>query len=466
MDNGSRLHIVMLPWLALGHLLPFLELSKRLAQKGHKISFLSTPRNIQRLPKIPPNISPLISFVQFPLPRIENLPEDAELTIDLPSDDLRPYLKKAFDTLQHDVLSFLQETSNPPADWIVYDYAAYWVPRISAETGVPCTYLSLFNAAVLGFLGSPQVLLGNEHQRTTVEEYTVAPKWVSFPSTIAFRPHEVRHILEPARQQDASGVNEMYRFATTIEGCDFLTIRSCMEFEQEWLQLIGELFNKSIVPIGMLPPIIQDDSDEGEWESTFKWLDEQEIGSVVYAAFGSEAKITRAQVDEIALGLELSNLPFLWVLRAEKVPDGFEERTKGRGLVCMGWVPQIQLLAHPSVGGFLTHGGWNSIIEGLSFGLAMVVLPLMFEQGLNARNLVERKIAVEVAKNEDGSFTGEEIAESLRLVMAEEKGEAFRAKARQSRDIFGNLDMQDKCLDDFVQYLWDHKQRKVLSNTV
>lgn len=463
MDNGSgkRLHIVMLPWLALGHLLPFLELSKRLARKGHKISFLSTPRNIQRLPKTPSDISHLISFVQFPLPQIENLPRDAEVTIDLPSDDLRPYLKKAYDGLQHRVLSFLQEPSNQPADWIIYDYASYWIPRVSAECGVPCAYLSLFNAACLGFTGSPQVMLGNEHQRTTVEEYTVAPKWVPFPSTIAFKPFEVRHVFEPAAQQDASGVTELYRFAETIDGCDALAIRSCMEFEPEWLHLIGELFHKPIIPVGMIPPIIQEDnSDNDECASMFKWLDEQEPGSVVYAAFGSEAKLTSAQVNEIALGLELSRLPFLWVLRAEKAPEGFEDRTEGRGLLCMGWVPQIRILAHPSVGGFLTHGGWNSIIEGLSFGLATVVLPLVFEQGLNARNLAERKIAMEVPRNdEDGSFTGEDIAETLRLVMAEEKGEIFRSKARESREIFGNLEMQDKSLDQFLKYLWDHKRK-------
>lgn len=464
MDNRSKLHIVMLPWLALGHLLPFLELSKRLAQKGHKISFISTPKAIQRLT---PNITPLINLVQFPLPQVDNLPEDAEVTVDLPSDDLRPYLKKAFDGLQCNVLNFLKETSTPPVDWIVYDYAAYWVPSLSAECGVPCTYLSLFNAAVVGYVGSPQALLGKEHQRTTVEAYSVAPRWVPFPSTIAYKPYEVRHVISPASQPDASGVHEMYRFALTFEGCDFMAIRSCTEFEPEWIQLVGELLHKPIVPIGMLPPKIEGGHNDDERASTFKWLDEQDAGSVVYVAFGSEAKLTSVQIEEIAVGLELSRLPFLWVLRAERAPDGFEDRTKGRGLVCTAWAPQVRLLAHRSVGGFLTHGGWNSIVEGLSFGLVMAVLPLVFDQGLNARNLVERGIAVEVPRNEeDGSFTGEAIAETLRLVMAEEKGESFRIKARESRNIFGNLEMQDKYLDDFVQYLCDHKKKEVSQTSV
>ncbi|ONK71335.1 uncharacterized protein A4U43_C04F7420 [Asparagus officinalis] len=467
MDNNGRLHIVMLPWLALGHLQTFLELSKRIAQKGHRISFLSTPKNIQRLPKIPQHISPLINLVQFPLPPTENLPAGVEVTIDLPYDDLRPYLKKAFDGLRQNVLNFLQENSNPPVDWIIYDYAAYWIPSVSAECGVPCAYFSTFNAATLGFVGPPQVLLGKEDQRTTVHEYTVAPKWVPFPSIIAYKEYEARQEVEPAIKQDASGVNELYRFALTIEGCDFLAIRSCIEFEPEWLELIGELFHKDIVPVGMLPPIIQEDSNEKEWESTFRWLDQQEAGSVVYVAFGSEAKLTSAQVEQIAIGLELTQLPFLWAFRAGKAPEGFEERTKCRGFVCFDWVPQIRILAHRSIGGFLTHGGWSSIVEGISFGLKMVVLPLMFDQGLNARNLVERGVAAEVPRNvEDGSFTGEGIAESLRLVMVEEKGETLRAKVREYRDTFGDMEMQDKRLDDFIKYLLSHKQKKVLSTTV
>ncbi|MED6195965.1 hypothetical protein PIB30_042843 [Stylosanthes scabra] len=83
--NGNRkLHIAMFPWLAFGHMIPFYELAKLIAQKGHKVSFISTPRNIKRLPKLPSNLQPFVEFIELPLPNVENLPQNAESTLDVP----------------------------------------------------------------------------------------------------------------------------------------------------------------------------------------------------------------------------------------------------------------------------------------------------------------------------------------------------------------------------------------------
>lgn len=119
MDDPEKLHIVMFPWLAFGHVLPYLELSKLMAQEGHRISFISTPRNIDRLPELPPDLRPRIDLVKFPVPKVDGLPENAEATTDLPGEKL-PSLKKAFDDLHQPMTRFL-ETSHP--DWIIYDFA-------------------------------------------------------------------------------------------------------------------------------------------------------------------------------------------------------------------------------------------------------------------------------------------------------------------------------------------------------
>eukprot|EP00262_Sarcandra_glabra_P012485 TRINITY_DN3234_c0_g1_i1.p2 TRINITY_DN3234_c0_g1~~TRINITY_DN3234_c0_g1_i1.p2 ORF type:complete len:170 (-),score=32.62 TRINITY_DN3234_c0_g1_i1:289-798(-) len=168
-------------------------------------------------------------------------------------------------------------------------------------------------------------------------------------------------------------------------------------------------------------------------------------------------------MDELAFGLEQSNLPFFWAFRqAATLPEGFEDRTMARGVVCKGWAPQLQILAHPSVGGFLTHSGWSSIIEGIQFGHPFVLFPVAYDQGLIARMVEEMKIGVEIARNEnDGSFTRDSVSESLRLVMVEEKGELLRAKAREMREIIGNKDLHDGYVDGFVKYLEDHRNPSV-----
>ncbi|CAA6675471.1 unnamed protein product [Spirodela intermedia] len=104
--GGARLHVVMLPWLALGHIIPFFELSKRIACKGHHVSFVSTPRNLLRLPRMPPRLAPLINLVDLLLPQVDELPRDAEATIDLTSQELRPYLRKAYDELEGQLCRF------------------------------------------------------------------------------------------------------------------------------------------------------------------------------------------------------------------------------------------------------------------------------------------------------------------------------------------------------------------------
>jgi hypothetical protein len=117
---------------------------------------------------------------------------------------------------------------------------------------------------------------------------------------------------------------------------------------------------------------------------------------VVYVCFGSWAKFSVTQMTELATGLEASNQPFLWVVHSDDnsnngwaAPEGWERRVAGRGMVVRGWVPQLAVLAHPSVGAFLTHCGWNSLLESVSAGVPVLTWPLVFEQFVNERLVTE-----------------------------------------------------------------------------
>ncbi|XP_010277529.1 PREDICTED: putative UDP-rhamnose:rhamnosyltransferase 1 [Nelumbo nucifera] len=471
-NEKDNLHIVMFPWLAFGHMLPFLELSKCLAQRGHRISFVTSPRNIQRLPQIPPSLSHLINLVNLPLPPVDNLPENTEATIDLPYDKIQ-YLKKAFDGLEEPLTRFL-EASSP--DWVIYDFAPHWLPPITNKLGLLGACFNIFNAAAQVFIVSPSSMMGEEDPRSEAEHFTVPPKWIPFPSNLAFRLHEIRRIFD-AVQENVAGVSDIFRFESTVRGSDIIAIRSCVEFEAQWLRLLNEeICRKPNVPVGLLPPSVQDireGDDDESWIAIREWLDKQKSRSVVYIALGSEATLSHEDETELALGLELSRLPFFWVLRrppgssaAEELPTGFEDRTRSRGVVCRGWAPQMKILAHPSVGVFLTHCGWSSAIEALGWEVPLVLLPLTSTQGLCARQLAWDKIGVEIPRNEgDGSFTRNSVAETLRLVAVSEQGNALRTRAKEMRKIFCNSTLHDGYMDNFERHLKNHRLRNKLLKT-
>lgn len=103
-DQTQKLHTAMLRRPAFGHIIPFLDLAKNMAQKGHRVSYLATHRNIQRLPKVklPPYLADSITFVQLPLHNDNSLPENAEATMDIPHHNMLD-LKRAYHGLQEDV---------------------------------------------------------------------------------------------------------------------------------------------------------------------------------------------------------------------------------------------------------------------------------------------------------------------------------------------------------------------------
>ena len=254
MAEPKKLHIAMFPWLAFGHIIPFLELGKLIARKGHHISFISTPRNIDRLPKIPPHLAPLITLVKLPLPHVENLPENAEATMDVPY-HIIPYLKKAHDGLQEPLSNFL-ESSAP--DWIIHDFAPYWLPPIATKLRISMAFFSIFNASSFSFFGPTKPSITEvQEPRSEPEHFTVSPKWVPFPSKIAFRLFEAKKIFENY-EENASGVSDWFRLATVMSGTQVFAVKTCMEIEDEWVNLLGELHNVPVIPVGLLPPSAQE----------------------------------------------------------------------------------------------------------------------------------------------------------------------------------------------------------------
>ncbi|KAJ7961136.1 UDP-glycosyltransferase, partial [Quillaja saponaria] len=464
--DNKHLNIALFPWLAFGHILPNFELAKLLAQKGHTITLISTPQNINRLPLIPQHLKQLINLLRLPiLPNNKaNLPENAESTTDVPTNKL-PYLKMAYDGLEESLAQFLKTS---PPDWILYDFSADWLPLIANSLNFPCAFFNVCPAWTVCFFNTPAARLGSTAViRTTPEDYLGPPNWVPFQSNIGLGLHEVNKMFEGYTDKEI-GLTTGFDLDKAISNCDLFVVRSCTELESEWLNLLGEIYKKPVVPVGIIPPSCQirvadKEEEHPEWLRIKSWLDKQEQGSVIYIAFGAEIKISQEDLTEVALGLELSVFPFFWALRKQKdsyidLPDGFEERISGRGVVCRDWVPQLQILAHVSVGSYLTHCGSSSVIEGLHFGRVLVMLPYLLDQALYARVLGEKKLGIEIPRNEqDGTFTRNSVPKSLRLAIVDEEGSIFREKAKEMGLAFSDKDRHQRYIENFIAYLINHK---------
>ncbi|XP_071708655.1 UDP-glycosyltransferase 91D2-like [Rutidosis leptorrhynchoides] len=469
----KQLHVAMFPWLAFGHIIPYLQLSKFIAEKGHKVSFISTKRNIQRLPTLPSNLKPFINLVQLTLPRVHELPQNAEATMDVRSEDVQ-YLKKAFDGLEPELTRFLEQES---PDWIIYDFAPYWLPSVAAGLGISRAHFMILNAWFTSFLGrSSKDIMNGYEDRKTVADFMLLPKWVPFPTKLTYRKYEAQWLLETG-STNASGFSDLSRFGMLLKWTDCMFIKHCNEFEPQWLTLLKEQYHIPVMPVGLLPPettIVSDEKDD-TWMTIKMWLDGQPKGGVVYVALGSEVMMTKTEVGELALGIELSGLPFFWALRkpagstesySVELPDGFLERTRDRGMVWTSWAPQLQILGHQSVGGFLTHCGWGSIVEGLIFGHPLIMLPFLVDQGLNARMMVDKQVGIEVQRNEqDGSFTKDSVARSLTSVMANDEGKIYKVNAMELSQIFSDTKIHKKYVDDFIEYLEKKRESVLLLST-
>ena len=153
---------------------------------------------------------------------------------------------------------------------------------------------------------------------------------------------------------------------------------------------------------------------------------------------------------ELAHGLEESGKAFIWMVRpplghdmkaefrAEWLPERFEERMKERngGLLIRNWAPQLDILSHEAVGAFLSHCGWNSMVESLSQGVPMIGWPMAAEQAYNSKMMVEEMgVGLELTRGREREFRRGKVKKMIEMVMGEGgKGEEMRKKAAIVKD--------------------------------
>ncbi|CAN0923378.1 UDP-glycosyltransferase 79B3 [Linum grandiflorum] len=386
-DQPNKFHIVMFPWLATGHITPFLHLSNSLASKGFTITFILPPKAIQQFSGF--NRHPnLIEFRAITLPHVDGLPEGVETASEVPI-ELTHFLCIAMDRTRDQVETIIRG-ADPKV--VVYDMA-HWVPDITASLGIKSVNYTVLSAASIAIAVVPARGIVKGKELTEGEMVVPPPGYPS--STIVLRPHEGK-LLSFIFFPYGEATTFWERINTGMKMSDALAIRTCDEIEGKLCDYLGQQYRK---PIFLTGPVLTEPAMdvlylENRWVD---WLGEFEPDSVVFCAFGSQVTLEKSQFQELLLGFELSGHPFLVALKPpagsstikEALPEGFEERVEGRGIVWGEWVQQVSILNHRSVGCFVNHCGFGSMWESLMSDSQIVLVPHLGDQVLNTRLMAD-----------------------------------------------------------------------------
>ncbi|KAF5959042.1 hypothetical protein HYC85_000251 [Camellia sinensis] len=419
-SKQSKMNILMLPFLAHGHITPFLELAKKLSHKNFHIYFCSTPINLKSIKKrITEKYSLSIELVEIHLPSLPELPPHYHTTNGLPI-HLNSTLQKAFEMASPNFSNILKTLS---PDLVIYDFHPSWAQPIASSYNISAVQLMTSGAMIVSFC-----------------HHMIKHPGVEFPFPAIqlqeFHDKRFRHTIEKfskaSKEKQVTAVNN-----DQPPPCNFELFNTFRELEGKYIDYQSVIGEKRVVPVGPLVQGFVD--DENEHSEIIQWLDNKGESSTVFVSFGSEYFMSKEEIEEIAHGLELSNVNFIWVVRfpmgekvevEETLPKGFIDRVGERGLVVEGWAPQARILAHSSTGGFVSHCGWNSTLESLFYGVSIVAIPMHLEQPLNAKLVEEFGVAVEVNRDINGRLNREEIAQVIRKVVVEKSGEDIRIKAK------------------------------------
>ncbi|KAL3538668.1 hypothetical protein ACH5RR_002034 [Cinchona calisaya] len=452
-DQICKPHVVCLPFPSQGHINPMLKLAILLHSKGFHITFVNTEFNHKRILKSRgPNS--LDGFLDF---HFETIPDGllssdedaADATQDIPSlfDSIRKNFLAPFQTLLLKLNGYVNSTEfPPPVSCIIPDAFMSFAIAAAKEIGVPC--VSFRTSSAVSFLGNkylPALIqkgiiplkdptyLTNGHFDTTLD-------WIPTMKNVRLKDFSVFTRLTNTDDLMLNFVMEQAELASESSAIIFNTFD---ELEGNVLDALSTMSCPPLYAVGPLQSLINQLPENSLisiganlWEEDFEclqWLRSKPPNSVVYVNFGSITVLTAQQLLEFAWGLANSKKNFLWIIRSDAIvgdrnitlPPEFVEETKERSFIAR-WCPQERVLNHPSIGAFLTHCGWNSMIESLASGVPMICWPFFADQHINCRfACIEWGVGLEI----DASVNRDGLEKVVSEVIDGEKGMKMKNKA-------------------------------------
>ncbi|CAO2829160.1 unnamed protein product [Amaranthus hypochondriacus] len=460
-----QLKVLMYPWLAMGHIIPYFELAKKFAEKGHKVTLmlpkkaklkiLQSSNNVNNHP-IP--VPDALTLHTITIPHVHPLPLGTQLNSEIPF-HLETHLATAFDLLRphfHSILATFQP------NLVFYDFA-HWVPQAVSASGTCAKCVTYFPVSAVALSLHMIPFRNPPTGRAVVEEDTcVAPFPPGYPSS-DIAVNNPKTLIDLLYKPYGKDLTFYQRITTVIRSSDAIAIKTCKEIEGKYCDYLSSQYNNK--PVFVSGPV-QPDHKEAELNPYWaEWLGKFGAGSVVYCAFGSQAELELDQFQEFLLGLEMTKLPFLIAFKppkgytsvADAFPEGFKDRVGERGVVTGEWVQQAQILSHPSVGCFVSHCGSGSIWESLLSKNQIVLIPYLPDQKLFSEVITkELKVGVKVETGENGTWISKQsLCKAIKSVMDEDSeiGRLVKMEHQIWRRKLAQPGFMDAYLHNFIQDL-------------
>ncbi|EOA37558.1 hypothetical protein CARUB_v10011842mg [Capsella rubella] len=436
MREGS--HVIVLPFPAQGHITPMSQFCKRLVSKGLKITLIL----VSDKPSPPYRTEhDLITVV----PISNGFQEDEEQSQDL--DDYMERVETSIKTRLPKLIEDMKLSGNPPRA-LVYDSTMPWLLDVAHSSGLrgavfftqPWLVSTIYYHVNKGSFSVPST----RHDHSAL---------ASFPSFPMLNSYDLPSFL----RESSSYPNILRIVIDQLSNIDRVDIVLCNTFDKleekllKWVQSLWPVLNIGpTVPSMYLDKRLTEDKNYGfslfdaNVAKCIEWLDSKQPSSVVYVSLGSLVILKEDQMMELAAGLKQSGYFFLWVVRDT-------EKNK----LPRNWSPQLEVLRHESIGCFLTHCGWNSMLEGLSLGVPMIGMPHWADQPTNGKFMEDVwKVGVRVKADVDGFVRSEEIVKRVGEVMEGEKGKEIRKNAEKWKlltlEAVSEGGRSDKSINEFV----------------
>ncbi|XP_059308785.1 zeatin O-xylosyltransferase-like [Lycium ferocissimum] len=420
--------IVMVPFPVQGHLNQLLQLACLISSSYDLPVYYVGSATLNRQARVRANALnssdiAKIHFHDIPTPEFASPPPEFSASSKFPSHH-RP-LWDAYLLMREPIASVLHDISSKSRRVIViHDYLMS--SNVQDVSSFPNAESYVFNCISAFTLYSVSSLLSG---MSVQFGETLLKK---LPSPEGVMPDEVKDLIDSQHPYTDIRSGDIHNTSKVIEG-EFLDLLAQVESKQQWA-------------IGPIQPTKQNHISNSN-NICLEWLNKQPPRSVLYISFGTATSFSDREIKELAMGLERSKQKFIWVLRdadrgdifteeARKVelPEGFDERVKGIGLVVRDWAPQPEILAHLSTGGFMSHCGWNSCIESITMGVPIAAWPMHSDQPRNSflvTEMLKTGLIVREWEKREELVSASTIENIVSKLMASEEGDVIRKRAEE-----------------------------------